>query len=52
VSTAHELLSKWVYGHEGTVDEDAWEVYLTDPANTPDPVSWRTEIVQPYRTVT
>ena len=26
-----------------------WEVYFTDPASEPDPVTWRTEIIQPYR---
>lgn len=26
----------------------AWEVYLSDPNQEPDPVAWRTEIVQPF----
>lgn len=30
---------------------DLWEVYFSDPASEPDPATWRTEIVQPYRPV-
>ncbi len=26
-----------------------WEVFFSDPATEPDPATWRTEIVQPYR---
>lgn len=33
----------------GEPDEDRWEVHLANPANQPDPATWRTEVVQPYR---
>jgi hypothetical protein len=33
----------------GELAGNAWEVYLSDPSAQPDPATWRTEIVQPYR---
>ncbi|EHR52505.1 transcriptional regulator, effector-binding domain/component [Saccharomonospora marina XMU15] len=46
---AYEALASWVADHGGELAGDAWENYLTNPEEEPDPGSWRTEIVQPYR---
>jgi effector-binding domain-containing protein len=46
---AYEALLGWVQEHGGEPTGDAWEVYLSDPQREPDPATWRTEIVQPYR---
>jgi effector-binding domain-containing protein len=43
-----ELLA-WVRDRGGEPAGDPWEVYLTDPEAEPDPSTWRTEIVMPYR---
>jgi effector-binding domain-containing protein len=48
----YEALRVWVQERGGETLGDAWEVYLTDPGDQPDPGSWRTEVVQPYRVVT
>jgi len=45
----YQAVLAWVAEHGGEVVGDAWEVYLSDPAAQPDPSTWRTEIVQPYR---
>ena len=42
-------LVSWIDAQGGTSAGDAWEVYLTDAEEQPDPATWRTEIVQPYR---
>lgn len=46
---AYQALASWVTDHGGNLAGDAWEVYFSDPATQPDPATWRTEIVQPYR---
>jgi effector-binding domain-containing protein len=46
---AFQALASWVRDHGGQLAGYAWEVYLSDPASEPDPATWRTEIVQPYR---
>lgn len=48
---AYEALASWVSRHGGELAGDAWEVYFSDPAQQPDPATWRTQIVQPYRPV-
>ncbi len=45
----YQAVAAWVAEHGGDVVGDPWEVYLSDPAAQPDPSTWRTEIVQPYR---
>ncbi len=45
----YQAVTVWVTEHGGEVVGDPWEVYLSDPAAQPDPSTWRTEIVQPYR---
>ncbi len=46
---AYQALASWVADHGGKLAGDAWEVFFSDPATEPDPATWRTEIVQPYR---
>ncbi len=46
---AYQALASWVSEHGGELAEDAWEVYFSDPSTEPDPATWRTEVVQPYR---
>lgn len=45
----YRALASWVTGHGGQTAGDAWEIYFSDPSTQPDPETWRTEIVQPYR---
>ncbi|WIY00487.1 GyrI-like domain-containing protein [Amycolatopsis mongoliensis] len=49
MESAYGALASWVHEHDGELAGDAWEVYLTSPAEHPDPSTWRTEVVQPYR---
>lgn len=46
---AYQALVSWVSQHGGELAGDPWEVYLSDPSAEPDPATWRTEILQPYR---
>ena len=46
---AYQALVSWVGEHGGELAGDAWEVYFSDPSAEPDPATWRTEVVQPYR---
>ena len=46
---AYGALASWVHEHDGEPAGAAWEVYLTSPEAQPDPGSWCTEVVQPYR---
>jgi effector-binding domain-containing protein len=48
---AYEALASWISSRGGEPAGDPWEVYFSDPASEPDPATWRTEIVQPYRPV-
>ena len=45
----YQALASLVSEHGGELAGDAWEVYFSDPSAEPDPATWRTEIVQPYR---
>jgi effector-binding domain-containing protein len=47
---AYEALLRWIGEQGGEPVGDAWEVYLSDPERYPDPATWQTQIVQPYRT--
>jgi effector-binding domain-containing protein len=49
MAAAYEALASWLASHGGEPAGDPWEVYFTDPASEPDPATWRTEIIQPYR---
>ena len=46
---AYAALASWVGDQRGEPNGDAWEIYFSDPEQQPDPSTWRTEIVQPYR---
>jgi effector-binding domain-containing protein len=50
VAAAYDALGRFVAEQGGVPDGDPYEVYLSDPRAEPDPASWRTEVVQPYRT--
>ncbi len=45
----YQAVASWVTDHGGEITGDAWEVYFSDPSTQPDPATWRTEIIQPYR---
>ncbi|MEQ1856696.1 MAG: AraC family transcriptional regulator [Longimicrobiales bacterium] len=46
---AYAALEVWIEG-QGLVPSDApWEDYITDPATTPNPSEWRTQVVWPVR---
>ena len=45
----YQALASWVRDHGGEAIGGAWEVYFSDPSTQPDPATWRTEIIQPYR---
>lgn len=47
---AYRSLAKWIADNGAISTGDPWEVYLTNPAEEPDPQRWRTEIVMPYTT--
>jgi effector-binding domain-containing protein len=49
IGPAYEALAEWVERHGGVIEAEAWEVYYSDPLEQPDPATWRTELVQPYR---
>ena len=46
---AYQALVSWVSEHGGELAGDPWEVYFSDPSTEPDPATWRTQIIQPYR---
>ena len=47
---AYDALAQWIVDRGGHPTGDPWEVYLSDPAQEPDPGKWRTEIVMPFGT--
>lgn len=49
IEPAYQALAAWLIEHGGEPVGDPWEVYLSGPPTEPDPASWRTEILQPYR---
>jgi len=46
---AYDAIQEWITAQGGHVDDAAWEVYYSDPTTEPDPSTWRTDIVWPYR---
>jgi len=46
---AYEAITTWLQEHDAHPEGPAWEVYHTDPDEQPDPATWHTEVVQPYR---
>lgn len=47
---AYAALNSWI-AERGEPAGDPWEIYYDDPDDVPDPASWRTRIVAPYRPV-
>lgn len=45
----YEALTSWVDEQRQELGGDAWEVYFSEPSVEPDPATWRTQVVQPYR---
>ncbi|NND01471.1 MAG: AraC family transcriptional regulator [Acidimicrobiia bacterium] len=45
---AHKALTSWLRQHGARAAGEPWEVYYTDPMTDPDPMAWRTEVIQPY----
>lgn len=44
---AHAAVQQWIEDHGHRSMGSPWEVYVTDPAEEPDPRSWRTDIFWP-----
>ena len=44
---AHAAVQQWIEGHGHQAAGSPWEVYVTDPADEPDPKHWRTDIFWP-----
>lgn len=49
LSEAHAALEQWIEAEGLAAAGAAWEVYITDPADYPDPGDWKTEIFWPVR---
>ncbi|CAN5250371.1 GyrI-like domain-containing protein [soil metagenome] len=47
LSETYERLHDWIHGQGRDDSEAPWEVYWTDPEETPDSSQWRTQIVWP-----
>lgn len=43
----HAAVDRWMHEQGHTAMGGPWEIYLTDPAEFPDPVDWKTQIVWP-----
>jgi effector-binding domain-containing protein len=46
---AYAAVLAWVEEQGGQPAGHPWETYFTDPSEHPDPATWRTDVVQPYR---
>ena len=44
---AHVALDRWMNEHSVKPSGGPWEIYLTDPAEVPDPADWQTQVVWP-----
>jgi len=44
---AHAAVQQWIEGNGHRATGSPWEVYVTDPAEEPDPKNWRTDIYWP-----
>ena len=47
LSETHVALERWIEANKLETHGGAWETYLTDPGETPDPAEWQTEVVYP-----
>ena len=41
---AHDAVRRWIQRNGKEPDGASWEVYRTDPAQTPDPGEWKTDV--------
>jgi effector-binding domain-containing protein len=46
----HAAVARWIAEHGLEGASSPWEVYVTDPGETPDPADWQTEVIHPLRT--
>ncbi|HTT04551.1 MAG TPA: GyrI-like domain-containing protein [Steroidobacteraceae bacterium] len=44
---AYAALERWIEAQGLSIAGPPWEVYVTDPAGTPDPRDWRTDLFWP-----
>ncbi len=44
---AHVAVDRWIVDNDLTFGGAPWEVYLTDPAEVPDPADWKTQLFWP-----
>ena len=49
LSETHAALERWIEENGYGVGGPAWEWYVTDPGETPDPADWRTEVFWPLK---
>jgi len=49
LALAYQAVADWLKEHDREPAGPHWEVYYTNPANRPDPGTWSTDLVWPYR---
>lgn len=49
LTEAYHAIEAWAAREGQAAGAAPWEIYLTDPGATPDPTTWRTEVVWPFR---
>ena len=49
LAATYRQLERWIAEQGRRPAGAPWEVYLTDPGETPDPAEWRTEVLWPVR---
>jgi effector-binding domain-containing protein len=49
LGAAYEALEAWVAERGGEPAGDPWEIYESDPTEQPDPATWRTQVILPFR---
>lgn len=47
LAESYAAIERWITEHGARPGGPPWEVYITDPAEHPDPADWRTEIYWP-----
>lgn len=46
----HEAMRRWLEANPGQkANGGPWELYVTDPADEPDPTRWMTEVIYPLK---
>lgn len=50
LSDAYAAIEGWMESHGRAARSAPWELYVTDPAEHPDPKDWRTEVYWPLET--